>query len=96
MEQGLAKGNLKRADEARLHLGQALWRAGRKDDAVKAFARRAGRRRLGGVGPRVVGIRAQPGRQGVTIARRLSTHRATPRLPQVGMMQPVIDHRTAA
>jgi len=38
MEQGLTKGNLKRADEARLHLGQALWQAGRKDDAVKAFA----------------------------------------------------------
>jgi hypothetical protein len=38
MEQGLAKGNLKRADEARLRLGQALWQAGRKDDAVKAFA----------------------------------------------------------
>jgi hypothetical protein len=38
MEQGVAKGNLKRADEARLHLGQVLWQAGRKDDAVKAFA----------------------------------------------------------
>ena len=38
IEQGLAKGNLKRADEARLHLGQVLWQAGRKDDAVKAFA----------------------------------------------------------
>jgi hypothetical protein len=38
MEQGLAKGNLRRADEARLHLGQALWQAGRKDDAVKALA----------------------------------------------------------
>lgn len=38
MEQGLAKGNLKRADEARLRLGQALWQAGRKDEAVKAFA----------------------------------------------------------
>jgi hypothetical protein len=38
MEQGIAKGNLKRADEARLRLGQALWQAGRKDDAVKAFA----------------------------------------------------------
>ena len=38
MEQGLLKGNLKRADEARLHLGQALWQAGRKDDAVKALA----------------------------------------------------------
>jgi len=38
MEQGVAKGSLKRADEARLHLGQALWQAGRKDDAAKAFA----------------------------------------------------------
>ena len=38
MEQGLAKGNLRRADEARLHLGMALWQAGRKDDAVKALA----------------------------------------------------------
>jgi hypothetical protein len=38
MEQGLAKGNLRRADEARLHLGLALWQAGRKDDAVKALA----------------------------------------------------------
>jgi hypothetical protein len=38
MEQGVTKGNLKRADEARLRLGQALWQAGRKDDAVKAFA----------------------------------------------------------
>jgi hypothetical protein len=38
MEQGLAKGNMRRADEARLHLGLALWQAGRKDDAVKALA----------------------------------------------------------
>lgn len=38
MEQGLAKDNLKRIDEAQLHLGQALWRAGRKDEAVQAFA----------------------------------------------------------
>jgi hypothetical protein len=38
MEQGLAKGNLRRADEARLHLGLALWQAGRKDDAVKTLA----------------------------------------------------------
>lgn len=38
MEQGVAKGNLRRADEARLHLGLALWQAGRKDDAVKALA----------------------------------------------------------
>jgi len=38
MEQGVAKGNLRRADEARLHLGLALWQAGRKDDAVKVLA----------------------------------------------------------
>jgi hypothetical protein len=38
MEQGLAKGNLKRPDEARLHFGQALWQAGRKEDAANAFA----------------------------------------------------------
>ena len=38
MEQGLAKGNLRRGDEARLHLGLALWQAGRKDDAVKVLA----------------------------------------------------------
>jgi hypothetical protein len=38
MEQGVAKGNLRRADEARLHLGMALWQAGRKDDAVKTLA----------------------------------------------------------
>jgi hypothetical protein len=37
MEQGVAKGGLRRADEAKLHLGQALWLAGRKDDAVKAL-----------------------------------------------------------
>lgn len=38
MEQGVAKGNLRRADEARLHLGQALWRSGRRDDAAKVLA----------------------------------------------------------
>jgi len=38
MEQGLAKGNLRRSDEAKLHLGLALWQAGRKDDAVKVLA----------------------------------------------------------
>jgi hypothetical protein len=38
MEQGLAKGALRRPDEARLHLGIALWMAGRKDDALKALA----------------------------------------------------------
>jgi hypothetical protein len=38
MEQGMAKGGLRRPDEARLHLGQAWWMAGRKDDAVKALA----------------------------------------------------------
>lgn len=38
MEAGLAKGNLRRGDEARLHQGIALWMAGKRDDAVKAFA----------------------------------------------------------
>ncbi|MBE7419758.1 MAG: hypothetical protein HS128_18795 [Ideonella sp.] len=38
MEQGVAKGNLRRADEARLHLGQALWRAGRRDEAAQVLA----------------------------------------------------------
>jgi hypothetical protein len=38
MEMGLAKSSLKRPDEARLHLGEVLWRAGRKEDAVTAFA----------------------------------------------------------
>jgi|KBSSwiStaDraftv2_1062776.scaffolds.fasta_scaffold154966_3 hypothetical protein len=38
IEQGLAKGTLRRADEARLRLGEAQWQAGRKDDAVKSFA----------------------------------------------------------
>jgi hypothetical protein len=37
IEQGIAKGNLKRPDEAKLHLGIAQWRAGRADDAVKSF-----------------------------------------------------------
>lgn len=37
IEQGMAKGGLRRPDEAGLHQGVALWRAGRKDDAVKAF-----------------------------------------------------------
>ncbi|MFO1218567.1 MAG: hypothetical protein U1E89_09370 [Burkholderiaceae bacterium] len=38
MEAGLAKGNLRRADEARLHHGIALWTAGKRDEAAKAFA----------------------------------------------------------
>ncbi len=38
MEAGVAKGGLRRADDARLHLGIAMWMAGRRDDAVKAFA----------------------------------------------------------
>jgi hypothetical protein len=38
MEAGLAKGNLRRGDEARLHHGIALWMAGKRDDASKAFA----------------------------------------------------------
>ncbi len=37
MEQGLAKGGVKRLDEARLHLGVAQWMAGQKDAAVKTL-----------------------------------------------------------
>jgi len=37
MEAGLAKGNLRRADEAKLRHGIALWMAGKRDDAVRAF-----------------------------------------------------------
>lgn len=37
MEQGLAKGGLKRLDEARLHLGLAYWRSGNKDKALETF-----------------------------------------------------------
>jgi hypothetical protein len=37
MTQGLAKGGLRRPDQAMLHLGIAQWRAGRIDDAVKSF-----------------------------------------------------------
>ncbi len=38
MEQGLAKGGLRRPEEAQLHLGVAQWRAGRLDDAARSFA----------------------------------------------------------
>lgn len=37
MEQGIAKGGLKRADEANLRLGIAYAKAGRKADAIKVF-----------------------------------------------------------
>ena len=37
MEQGIAKGGLRRPDEAKLHLGIAYLSAGRKADAVKTF-----------------------------------------------------------
>jgi tetratricopeptide (TPR) repeat protein len=37
IEQGIAKGGLKQPDEAKLRLGMALAKAGRKDDAIKAF-----------------------------------------------------------
>ena len=37
-EQGIAKGGLRRPDEALLHQGVALWRAKRQDDAKRAFA----------------------------------------------------------
>ncbi len=38
MQQGIAKGGLRRADEAQLRLGMALVRAGRADDAKRTFA----------------------------------------------------------
>lgn len=38
IEAGLAKPTLRRPDEARLHHGIALWMAGRRDEAAKAFA----------------------------------------------------------
>ncbi len=38
MQQGLAKGGLRRADEAQLRLGMALALAGRADEADRAFA----------------------------------------------------------
>lgn len=37
MEQGLAKGGVKRPDEAKLHLGIAQWMAGQKDAAAKTL-----------------------------------------------------------
>ena len=37
MEEGIARGGLKRADEARLRLGMAYFQAGKKTEAVKAF-----------------------------------------------------------
>jgi tetratricopeptide (TPR) repeat protein len=37
IQQGIAKGGLKQPDEARLRLGMAYAKAGRKDEAVKAF-----------------------------------------------------------
>ncbi|TFW29577.1 tetratricopeptide repeat protein [Massilia horti] len=37
IEQGIAKGSLKQPDEAKLRLGMALAKAGRKDDAIKTF-----------------------------------------------------------
>jgi hypothetical protein len=37
IQQGVAKGGLKRPDEAKLHLGVVQWRAGHNDDAVKTL-----------------------------------------------------------
>jgi tetratricopeptide (TPR) repeat protein len=37
IEQGIAKGGLKRPDEAKLHLGLAYLRSGNKDKAIEAF-----------------------------------------------------------
>ena len=38
MTQGLAKGGLRRPDDAMLHLGLVQWRAGKIDDAKRSFA----------------------------------------------------------
>ncbi|WP_428310397.1 hypothetical protein [Hydrocarboniphaga sp.] len=38
IEQGIAKGGIKLADQAKLHLGVAYLMAGKKDQALKAFA----------------------------------------------------------
>ena len=38
MSQGMAKGGLRRADDARLHLGVAQWRAGKLEEAKRSFA----------------------------------------------------------
>jgi hypothetical protein len=38
MEQGVAKGGLRRPDEGALRLGYVQWRAGRTDDALKTLA----------------------------------------------------------
>ncbi|MGH8453518.1 MAG: hypothetical protein ACRESW_03110, partial [Nevskiales bacterium] len=35
MEKGIAKGNLKHPDDARLHLGYAYLKAARRDDAIR-------------------------------------------------------------
>jgi hypothetical protein len=37
IDQGFARGGLRRPDEAALHRGIVLWRAGRKEDAERAF-----------------------------------------------------------
>ena len=42
MEQGVAKGGLKRANEQKLHLGMAQLAAGRKDAAKQTLAALAG------------------------------------------------------
>jgi hypothetical protein len=36
--EGIAKGGLRRPDEAQLHLGITQWRAGKKDDALRSLA----------------------------------------------------------
>lgn len=38
MNQGLAKGGLRRPDDAMLHLGLVQWRAGKIEDALRSFA----------------------------------------------------------
>lgn len=50
MQQGIAKGGLKRPDEAKLHLGIVQWRAGHSDDALKTFQSVSGPNGLGALG----------------------------------------------
>jgi len=50
LEHGIAKGDLKRPDEARLHLGQAYLLAGRKPKAIESFKAVRGSEGLGDLG----------------------------------------------
>ena len=58
MQQGIAKGGLKRPEDAKLHLGIAQLVAGDKAKAQATFKTRAGRRRHDRPGPVVGAVRA--------------------------------------